>query len=578
MGGFSLFGYQIARKSAEQAQEIASFAPKETDDGAMVVTAGGTYGTYLDMEGSAKTEAELVVKYREMALQPECEKAIDEVTNEAIVKEGDDQIVKINLDDITELSDKIKKIVQDEFSSISRLLNFNNFGYEIFRRWYIDGRVYYHIMIDENNPEKGIQELRYIDPRKIRKVRLLTRERRGLVFINRNAAEFYIYNDRGFKATSTTGMDNNGLRISPDSILHCTSGLMDKDGKLVLSYLHKAIKPLNQLRILEDATVIYRISRAPERRVFYIDVGQMPKMKAEQHLRDMMIRHKNRLIYDANSGEVRDDRKFATMLEDYWLPRREGQNGTEITTLPSGQNLGKMEDVDYFEKKLYRSLGVPVSRLNPETAAFNIGRSAEITRDELSFQKFINRLRLRFSMVFLTALEKQLILKKIFTQSDWDSIKDKIHFDFARDNYFAELKDSEILMNRISVLDRMQPYVGTYYSKEFVKKKVLNQSDEDIEELLNQMEQESAADAEKMAAQGLNPDGTPMMQPEEGQEEGQFAQQNQDQQQDTEGQPPTPAKRETEQEIVQGKSGPYERAMPKRKRTNEDELPSNFIL
>lgn len=575
MGGFSLFGYQIAKKTAEQAQELTSFAPKETDDGAMVVTAGGTFGTYLDMEGSAKTEAELVVKYREMALQPECEKAIDEVTNEAIVKEGDDQIVKINLDDINnkELSDKVKKIIQDEFLNISRLLNFNNFGYEIFRRWYIDGRLYYHIIIDENNPEKGIIELRYIDPRKIRKVRLLTRERRGMAFINRAAAEFFVYNERGFKATGSTGLDNQGLRISPDSILHCTSGLMDKDGKLVLSYLHKAIKPLNQLRILEDATVIYRISRAPERRVFYIDVGQMPKMKAEQHLRDMMIRHKNRLIYDAATGEVRDDRKFATMLEDYWLPRREGQNGTEISTLPSGGNLGKLEDVEYFEKKLYRSLGVPVSRLNPETAAFNIGRSAEITRDELSFQKFINRLRLRFSIVFLGALEKQLILKKICTQSDWDSIKDKIHFDFARDNYFAELKDSEILMNRISVLERMQPYVGTYYSKEFIKKKVLNQSEDDIEELLSQMDQEAAEDAQKMAAQGLNPDGTPMQQPQENQDQ----QPQQPQEQDS-GDQLIPAKRETEEEIVQGKTGPYERAMPTRRRTKGDELPSNFIL
>jgi hypothetical protein len=581
MGGFSLFGFNIKRSAQQEAeaQQLTSFAPKEIDDGAMVVTAGGTYGTYLDMEGSAKTEAELVVKYREMALQPECEKAIDEVTNEAIVKEGDDQIVKINLDDINELSDKIKKIIIDEFGNISRLLNFNNFGYEIFRRWYIDGRLYYHIIIDENNPERGIQELRYVDPRKIRKVRLLTRERKGLVFINRAAAEFFVYNERGFKATGSTGLDNQGLRITPESILHCTSGLMDKDGRLVLSYLHKAIKPLNQLRILEDATVIYRISRAPERRVFYIDVGQMPKMKAEQHLRDMMVKHKNRLIYDASTGEVRDDRKFMTMLEDYWLPRREGQNGTEITTLPAGANLGKMEDVDYFEKKLYRSLGVPVSRLNPETAAFNIGRSAEITRDELSFQKFINRLRLRFSIVFLNALEKQLILKKIFTQSDWDSVKDKIHFDFARDNYFAELKDSEILMNRIGVLDRMQPYVGTYYSKEFIKKKVLNQSDDDIIELTEQIEREAAEDAQKMAAQGLNPDGTPMQQPpQEEQDQDQALQQTMPQGQDQGQDDQRPAPRETEEEIVQGKSGPYERAMPTRKRTKEDELPSNFIL
>lgn len=571
---FELFGYEIIRKKTEQ-QEAVSFTPKETDDGAMVITAGGTFGTYLDMEGSAKTEAELVVKYREMALQPECEKAIDEVTNEAIVKEGDDQIVTINLDDVTELSDKIKKLISDEFSHISRLLNFNNFGYEIFRRWYIDGRLYYHVIIDENNPEKGIQELRYIDPRKIRKVRILTRERRGMAFINRNAAEFFVYNERGFKATSSTGMDNQGLRISPDSILHCTSGLMDKDGKLVLSYLHKAIKPMNQLRILEDATVIYRISRAPERRVFYIDVGQMPKMKAEQHLRDMMIRHKNRLIYDAATGEVRDDRKFATMLEDYWLPRREGQNGTEITTLPSGQNLGKLEDVEYFEKKLYRSLGVPVSRLNPEQSGFNLGRSAEITRDELTFQKFVNRLRLRFSIVFLNALEKQLILKKIFTQTDWDSIKDKIHFNYARDNYFAELKDSEILINRLSVLERIQPFVGQYYSKDFVKKKVLNQSDEDVDEMSKQMDQEAAEDAEKMAAQGLNPDGTPMQQgpiPDEGPSQVQ-SQDDQSTQQDV---PVAPGPREKEEEIVQGKSGPYERASPTRKRSLTDIMSAGF--
>lgn len=571
---FELFGYEIIRKKTEQ-QEAVSFTPKETDDGAMVITAGGTFGTYLDMEGSAKTEAELVVKYREMALQPECEKAIDEVTNEAIVKEGDDQIVTINLDDVTELSDKIKKLISDEFSHISRLLNFNNFGYEIFRRWYIDGRLYYHVIIDENNPEKGIQELRYIDPRKIRKVRILTRERRGMAFINRNAAEFFVYNERGFKATSSTGMDNQGLRISPDSILHATSGLMDKDGKLVLSYLHKAIKPMNQLRILEDATVIYRISRAPERRVFYIDVGQMPKMKAEQHLRDMMIRHKNRLIYDAATGEVRDDRKFATMLEDYWLPRREGQNGTEITTLPSGQNLGKLEDVEYFEKKLYRSLGVPVSRLNPEQSGFNLGRSAEITRDELTFQKFVNRLRLRFSIVFLNALEKQLILKKIFTQTDWDSIKDKIHFNYARDNYFAELKDSEILINRLSVLERIQPFVGQYYSKDFVKKKVLNQSDEDVDEMSKQMDQEAAEDAEKMAAQGLNPDGTPMQQgpiPDGGPSQVQ-SQDDQSTQQDV---PVAPGPREKEEEIVQGKSGPYERASPTRKRSLTDIMSAGF--
>lgn len=566
-----LFGFEISRKKDQL--DLVSFAPKETDDGAMVVTAGGTYGTYLDMEGSAKTEAELVVKYREMALQPECEKAIDEVTNEAIVKEGDEQIVTLDLDDIPELSDKLKKIIQDEFDTVTRLLNFNNFGYEIFRRWYVDGRLYYHIMIDENDPERGIQELRYVDPRKIRKVRLLTRERKGKVFVNKNAAEFYVYNEKGFKATGSTGMDNQGLRINPDAILHCTSGLMDKDGKLVLSYLHKAIKPLNQLRILEDATVIYRISRAPERRVFYIDVGQMPKMKAEQHMRDMMAKHKNRLIYDATTGDVRDDRKFMTMLEDYWLPRREGQNGTEITTLPAGQNLGKLDDVEYFEKKLYRSLNVPVSRINPETAGFSMGRSSEITRDELSFQKFIDRLRLRFSNILLNALEKQLILKKVFAQSDWDEIKDKLLFDYARDNYFSEMKDSEILMNRLSVLQQMQPFLGMFYSQEYVKRHVLYQSDEDIKEMETQM----AEDAKKMAAQGLMPDGSPIPMPPMGaddQGQGDPNQPQDDAAPDDQGQAPN----ETKNQIVQGKSGPFTRKMPVKKKSSADDLPSNFVL
>jgi len=504
-----LFGFEFTK--TEDQSDLTSFAPVETDDGALVVTAGGTYGTYLDMEGSAKTEAELVIKYREMALQPELEKAIDEVTNEAIVKEGNEQIVTLNLDDIKEISDNLKKMVNEEFERICKLLNFNNYGYEIFRRWYVDGRVYYHVIIDENDPEKGIQELRYVDPRKIRKVRLLTRERKGQVYINRNTAEFFVYNEKGFKATGSTGMDNQGLKIAPDSILHTTSGLMDKDGKLVLSYLHKAIKPLNQLRILEDATVIYRISRAPERRVFYIDVGQMPKIKAEQHMRDMMTKHKNRLIYDATTGNVRDDRKFMTMLEDYWLPRREGQNGTEITTLPAGENLGKMDDVYYFEKKLYKSLNVPISRINADESTFNLGRSSEITRDELSFQKFIDRIRLRFSNLLLGALEKQLLLKKIFAQSDWDEIKDRIHFNYQRDNYFAELKDSEILMGRLNNLTMIQPFLGQFYSEEWVKTNVLHQTDNDIEEMFEQMDEDMERQQEKaqmMSSAGLAPDGS----------------------------------------------------------------------
>lgn len=564
-----LFGWELSKKKDQL--DLVSFAPKETDDGAMVVTAGGTFGTYLDMEGSAKTEAELVVKYREMALQPECEKAIDEVTNESIVKESNDKIVTLNLDDVKIISEKVKKVVNDEFENICQMLNFNNYGYEIFRRWYVDGRLYYHVMIDENDPERGIQELRYIDPRKIRKVRLLTRQRKGKVYINRNAAEFYVYNERGFKSTGSTGMDNQGLRISPDAILHCTSGLMDKDGKLVLSYLHKAIKPLNQLRILEDATVIYRISRAPERRVFYIDVGQMPKIKAEQHMRDMMNKHKNRLIYDASTGAVRDSRNFMTMLDDYWLPRREGQNGTEITTLPSGQNLGRMEDVEYFEKKLYSSLNVPISRINPDQSAFNLGRSSEITRDELSFQKFIDRLRLRFSALLLGALEKQLVLKKIFAQSDWDEIKDLIHFDYARDNYFAELKDNEILMGRLTALQQIQPFLGMFYSQEWVKKNVLFMTDNDISEISSQM----ASEAKEMAAKGLMPDGTPMDptmmggmamgDEDDGSSAPQQPQSNSSDDSSDNVSKAEPAPKERKGEVVQGKSGPYTRQMPVRK-------------
>jgi hypothetical protein len=565
-----LFGWEFAK--TEDKTDLSSFTPQETDDGALVVTAGGTYGTYLDMEGAAKTEAELVVKYREMALQPELEKALDEVTNEAIVKEGNHKIVNINLDDIKELSPKLKQIITDEFDTIGRLLNFNNYGYEIFRRWYVDGRVYYHAIIDDNDPESGIQELRYIDPRKIRKVRLLTRERNGQIYVNKNTAEFFVYNEKGFKATNSTGMDNQGLRISPDAILHVTSGLMDKDGKLVLSYLHKAIKPLNQLRMLEDATVIYRITRAPERRVFYIDVGQMPKIKAEQHMRDMMTKHKNRLVYDATTGQVRDDRKFMTMLEDYWLPRRDGQSGTEITTLPAGQNLGQMEDVLYFQKGLYKALNVPVSRINPDESAFNLGRSSEITRDELSFQKFIDRLRLRFSNIFLGALEKQLLLKKIFNQADWDEVKDRIHFDYTRDNYYAELKDSEILMNRMNILMMIDSFVGKYYSSSWIKKNVCMQTDEEIEEMQAEMDVDLEQQQEKammMADQGLMPDGTPLppeymqppMPPEgAGPSSGGSSSKG-------DGTNNAPAKKPTElkaskTQVVQGKNGPFNRKEP----------------
>ena len=492
-GGFQLFGFEIKRKEEDEVVSVPSFAPVETDDGALTVSAGGAYGTYLDLEGSAKTEAEIVSKYREMSIQPELEQAIDEIVNEAIVKDNTKPIVEINLDNLDDLKvpDKIKNQITEEWNTVSELFNLNNSGYEIFRRWYVDGRLYYHAMIDETNPRLGLQELRYIDPRKIRKVRNMRRERRGDVFVNVAAGEFYVYTDRGFRgASTTTGMENQGLKIAKDSIIHLTSGLTDKDNKLVLGYLHKAIKPLNQLRMLEDATVIYRISRAPERRIFYIDVGNLPKMKAEQYVRDMMSRHKNRLVYDATTGEVRDDRKFMTMLEDYWLPRREGGRGTEISTLPSGQNLGELSDVRYFEKKLYKALTVPLSRLDSESAGFNIGRSAEITQDELKFQKFINKLRLRFSQLFLDALEKQLILKGIVTSLDWEQYKNKLYFKFNNDNYFFELKDAEILRERLNTLAQIDPYVGRYYSAEWVKKNILMLSDEDIKAMDDQIASE----------------------------------------------------------------------------------------
>ena len=574
MAGLELFGFEI-KKKATDVVEIPSFSPIESDDGALTVSAGGAYGTYLDLEGSAKNEAEIVAKYREMSLQPECEQAIDEIVNEAIVKDGNKAIVDINLDDLDDINvpEKIKAMISDEWNTVSELFNFNNYGYEIFRRWYIDGRMYYHIMIDETNPRLGIQELRYIDPRKIRKVRNMRRERRGNIFVNVIAGEFYMYTERGFRGSSMTGMENQGLRIAKDSIVQITSGLTDKDNKMVLGFLHKAIKPMNQVRMLEDATVIYRISRAPERRIFYIDVGSLPKMKAEQYVKDMMTRHKNRLVYDATTGDVRDDRKFMTMMEDYWLPRREGGRGTEISTLPSGQNLGELSDVRYFEKKLYKSLNVPMSRLDSESAGFGLGRSAEITQDELKFQKFIARLRLRFSQLFLDTLEKQLILKGILTLEDWSEYKNKILFNFNTDNYFAELKDAEILRERIATLQQVQPYIGMFYSQEWVKKNILQQSDDDITAMVKQMS-------------GEEPMPGSILGDEMGQQQAMA-----DQAPPGQGQPDAPPDDQPSNgggpkktQIVQGPSGPYTRRFPEVRKKKQDtnmeppveRLPANF--
>lgn len=494
-----LFGFEIKRKNEEP---LESFATEVKDDGAVIVAAGGAYGTFIDLDGTARTEAELVSKYREIALQPELEMAIDDIVNESIDTDADN-VVEINVDEIP-YSDSVKNKIREEFDNILDLLNFQNEAYELFKRWYVDGRMYFHIIIDEKNPRAGIQELRYIDPRKIRKVREVKKQPKGPIVVQQTKREYYVYNDRNFNiAGTTTGLaqDNNatgGLRISVDSILHITSGLMDKNNQMVYSYLQKAIKPLNQLRTLEDATVIYRISRAPERRIFYIDVGNLPKLKAEQYLRDMMIKHKNRLVYDAVTGEVRDDRKYMTMLEDYWLPRREGNRGTEITTLPAGQNLGEMQDVQYFQRKLFQALNVPMSRLEPSSAGFNIGRAAEISRDEVKFTKFCGRLRRRFSHLFLKALEKQLILKGIVAEADWPELSNKINFDFTIDNHFEEFKEAEILQNRLQLLNQVMPFIGRYYSDLWVRKNILKQSEEEIANMMDEMGEEEVPTLEPM--------------------------------------------------------------------------------
>lgn len=492
-----LFGFEIKRFAP--GEEPKSFAPPVSDDGGIIVTPSGFYGSYVDLEGSAKSETELVTRYREMAMQPEIEQAVDEITNEAISASPENKICSIILDDI-EVSPKIKAVIEDEFEHIMKLLNFNNKAYEIFRQWYIDGRLFFHAIVDQKNSDQGIQELRYIDPRMIKKVRELKTKDKTIGMSENEAVkttdyhEYFVYSNKGFEQKDYS--PKQALKIAKDSIVYVTSGLMDRTNQLVLSYLHKAIKPLNQLRILEDATVIYRISRAPERRIFYIDVGNLPKMKAEQYLRDMMVKHKNRLVYNAETGDVRDDRKFMTMIEDYWLPRREGGKGTEITTLPGGQNLGEMTDVEYFQQKLYQSLNIPIDRLTPN-APFSVGNTNEITRDEIKFFKFIQRLRLRFAMLFINILEKQLILKNILTWDEWAFIKDSIRFDFISDNYFAELKETQILKERLNTVAMLEPYVGVYYSEEFIRRNILKQNDEDIEQINNQIMAETPIIAER---------------------------------------------------------------------------------
>ena len=487
---FSLFGFTISRQQDEEEKVVQqSFAPPTTDDGALTITSAAYYGTYVDLDGTAKNEVELISRYREMAMQPEIESAIDDIVNEAIVQDDDGKITEIVLDDLKQ-PDKIKKAIKEEFNTILRLFNYQNMAQDIFRRYYIDGRMYYHIIIDRENPQEGIKELRYIDPRRLRKVREIKKQKdeRTGVEIMQPVNEYYIYNDKVVSG-SASNFGPVGTRITTDSIISVVSGLMDSRRAVVLSYLHKAIKPLNQLRMIEDATVIYRISRAPERRIFYIDVGNLPKLKAEQYLRDIMIKYKNKLVYDANTGEVRDDRKFMSMMEDFWLPRREGGKGTEITTLPGGQNLGELEDVKYFQKKLYGALCVPVSRLEPNQS-FSLGRTSEITRDELKFSKFVDRLRNKFSDVFDQALRVQCVLKGICTNEEWNLFKENIHYNFIKDNNFAELKEAELINQRLSLLGAVDPYTGRYFSQRWIQQNVLRLTDDEIEEMQEQIDKE----------------------------------------------------------------------------------------
>jgi len=499
-----LFGFEINRKKEQkEAEKRISFVPPSNEDGALTVAAGGVYGTYVDLDGSVRTEAELVNKYRAISFDPTIDMAIQEICNEAIVEDSDEKTVSIVLDDV-EQPDRIKKTIQEEFDNVLNLLEFNRLSYELFRRWYVDGRLYYHVLVDENKPAKGILEVRYVDPRNIKKVREVKKEKdkKTGVTIEKVVNEYYMYSPSGFlkRTGSLTGSTMNsygssgsssaeGVKIARDAVVYCTSGYQSLDSKLILSHLQKAIRPLNQLRSLEDSLVIYRISRAPERRIFYVDVGGLPKAKAEQYLSDIMTKFKNKVVYDSSTGEIRDDRKFMTMLEDFWLPRREGGRGTEITTLPGGQNLGDIDDVVYFQNNLYRSLNVPISRLQPETT-FSLGRATEITRDEVKFGKFITRLRSKFSELFMKLLERQLILKGVCTTEDWTEWKQQIDFDFAVDNYFEELKLAELNRDRVGLAREMEEYVGKYYSHEYMRRYVLQHSEEEMEEIDKQIAEE----------------------------------------------------------------------------------------
>ena len=479
------FGFEINRKSTK-GKELPSFVPRTDEDGTGVIQAGGHFGAYIDMDGDkAKNDNDLIMKYRDIASQPECDAAVEDIINESIVGDNDEAPINIVLDEL-DVSDKIKEIVKHEFDTILSLLGFNSYAHDIFRKWYVDGRLPYHIIINNENPKQGIKELRYIDPTKLRKVKEVeekTDPKTGAKLIKK-VDEFFMFQDK------TMNGANQGLKIYPDAIAYCTSGVMDPQRKRILSYLHKALKPVNQLRMMEDSLVIYRISRAPERRIFYIDVGNLPKGKAEEYLRGIMNQYRNKLVYDAKTGDIKDDRKHMSMLEDFFLPRREGGRGTEITTLPGGENLGQIDDIIYFQKKLYKSLNVPVNRLEQE-AQYSLGRTTEITRDEVKFKKFIDRLRKRFSDLFMQLLKTQLLLKGIITRDDWKTWKESIAFDYIEDNYFSELKQSEMIRERFEMLSSLDEHIGRFISNEWVRKNILRFNDEEIEEIQKQIDAEN---------------------------------------------------------------------------------------
>ena len=495
-----LFGFSI-EDTEKTPPGVVSPVPPNDQDGSENYISSGFFGSYVDIEGVYRTESDLIRRYRSMALYPETDSAIEDIVNEAIVSDTNDSPVTIELSNLN-ASDGIKKKIREEFKYICELLDFDKKAHEIFRNWYIDGKLYYNKVIDQKNPTEGIQELRYIDASRMRYIRQVKKNGPdGLDRLQRSnkedpsnydfpdIEEYFMYNPQisGYGSGGTGGQ--KGIRLTRDSVTYCTSGLVDRNKGTTLSWLHKAIKPLNQLMMIEDSLVIYRLSRAPERRIFYIDVGNLPKIKAEQYLRDVMMRYRNKLVYDANTGEIRDDKKFMSMMEDFWLPRREGGRGTEITTLPGGQNLGEITDINYFQKKLYRALNVPETRLQSE-GGFSLGRSSEILRDEIKFSKFVGRLRKRFSSMFSDMLKTQLILKNIVTPEDWDAMSDHIQYDFLYDNHFAELKEAELLTERLTLTQTAEPYVGKYYSQDYVRRHILRQTDAEIIEQDQQIKKE----------------------------------------------------------------------------------------